>query len=138
MNNLVKLTLFAIILGSMPVMAQPPVREEHPEGECPNEQGKPMRTPEEEASRLTENLQRELGLTPQQRESVYNIHLKYAILRRDRMAVTRPEAVQRMNDMTDELLNVLSHEQQQEFLKRLQEPRKKTAHISQISRDSLP
>ena len=40
-----------------------------------------MRTPEQIAAKQTERLQRELTLTPQQRDTVYAIHLKYARMR---------------------------------------------------------
>ena len=83
-------------------------------GVAQNEEFRPSRTPEEEAEKQTEMLYRELSLSEQQRDTVYKIHLKYAKLRQ--ISNTRAEGLQRLNDMTKELLAVMTEEQQQAFL----------------------
>lgn len=75
---------------------------------------RPCRTPEEEALKQTQMLQRELELTQQQVDTVYQIHLKYALLRQE--SNTRAEALERMNRMTEELLAVMTRAQQELFL----------------------
>lgn len=75
---------------------------------------RPCRTPEEEALKQTQMLQRELDLTEQQVDTVYQIHLKYALLRQE--SNTRAEALERMNKMTAELLAVMTRQQQELFL----------------------
>ena len=74
----------------------------------------PQRTPEEEAMKQTEMLQRELDLTEAQHDTIYIIHLKYANLRR--LSNTRQEALERMNKMTEEILGVLTPAQRSLFL----------------------
>ena len=74
----------------------------------------PQRTPEEEAMKQTEMLQRELNLTEQQHDTIYVIHLKYA--RRRRESNTRQEALERLNSMTEDILQVLTPEQRSLFL----------------------
>lgn len=74
----------------------------------------PVRTAEEIASKQTEMLSRELGLSEQQRDTIYQIHLKYARMREK--SNTRQEAMERMNAMTSELLNVLTPKQREAFL----------------------
>jgi len=83
-------------------------------GVAQNDEFRPSRTPEEEAEKQTEMLYRELNLTEQQRDTVYKIHLKYAKLRQ--ISNTRAEGLQRLNDMTRELLAVMTENQQQAFL----------------------
>lgn len=85
-----------------------------------NDMCRPARTPEEEAQKQTQMLQRELSLTEQQCDTVYRIHLKYARLRQ--ISNTRAEGVQRMNDMMSELLNVMTKPQQQAFLNKQMSP----------------
>lgn len=62
----------------------------------------------------TEMLKRELQLSQAQVDTVYRIHLKYALLREQ--SNTRAEALERMNRMTTELLGVMTKPQQQLFL----------------------
>lgn len=75
---------------------------------------RPVRTPEEIASKQTEMLSRELGLSEEQRDTIYQIHLKYARMREQ--SNTRQQAMERMNAMTSELLNVLTPKQREAFL----------------------
>lgn len=97
----------------------------------------PVRTAEEEAMKQTEMLQRELQLTPAQHDTIYQIHLRYAKLRR--LSNTRQEALERMNAMTAEILAVLTKSQQQLFLgKQIGcEPRRPQTHVGRICRDSI-
>ena len=85
-----------------------------------NDEFRPSRTPEEEAMKQTEMLSRELTLSEQQRDTVYKIHLKYALLRQ--VSNTRAEGLERLNAMTKELLAVMTPEQQEAFLNKQIEP----------------
>ena len=85
-----------------------------------NDEFRPSRTPEEEAMKQTEMLSRELTLSEQQRDTVYKIHLKYALLRQ--VSNTRAEGLERLNSMTKELLAVMTPEQQEAFLNKQIEP----------------
>lgn len=78
------------------------------------EEGHPVRTPEEEALKQTEMLQVELQLTEAQYDTIYRIHLKYARLRQ--LSNTRAEAIERLNLMTQEITAVLTKKQQDLFL----------------------
>ncbi|MCM1034011.1 MAG: hypothetical protein NC038_01655 [Paludibacter sp.] len=73
-----------------------------------------MRSAEDEAEKQTEMMQRELQLTPAQRDSVYAINLKYAEARR--ISNTRGEALERLNAMDAELKEVLTPEQYYKFM----------------------
>ncbi len=75
---------------------------------------RPSRTPQEEAQKQTEMLCRELSLSQQQRDTVYKIHLKYALLRQE--SNTRAEGLARLNAMTQELLAIMTPEQREAFL----------------------
>lgn len=134
-----------------PIMAQQPSKEQpqQPVKEQPSqvrdeqqsyregEYKRPIRTPEEEANKMTELLSRELSLTELQKDTVYRIHLKYAKLRRT--SNTRQEALQRMNDMTKELLQVMTKKQQESFLNKQidNEPRRPQSSVGRICRDSI-
>ena len=50
----------------------------------------------------------------------YKIHLKYAVMRQ--YSNTRAEGLQRLNDMVQELLNVMTPEQREKFLNKQIEP----------------
>ncbi|MBQ8099805.1 MAG: hypothetical protein IJ169_00780 [Paludibacteraceae bacterium] len=91
------LSLFSLILlfCLVPLYAQEP--------------SQPMRTPEQIAAKQTERLQRELTLTPQQRDTVYAIHLKYARMRSPE--ATHEEVQSRMEQLRAELRKVLTEEQ---------------------------
>lgn len=67
------------------------------------------RTPEQEAEKRTELMTRELNLDSAQIVAIYNIHLKYAKLRR--ISNTRAENLERMNLLTTEIQAVLTKEQ---------------------------
>lgn len=85
-----------------------------------NDVCRPSRTPEEEAQKQTQMLQRELSLTEQQCDTVYRIHLKYAIMRQ--VSNTRAESLERMNAMTAELLNIMTKAQKDAFLNKQVSP----------------
>lgn len=85
-----------------------------------NDVCRPARTPEEEAQKQTQMLQRELSLTDAQCDTVYKIHLKYATMRQ--ISNTRAESLERMNAMTAELLNVLTKAQRDAFLNKQVSP----------------
>jgi len=102
------------------------------------EQPRPCRTPEEEALKQTEMLQRELSLTEQQRDTIYRIHLKYAQLRQ--VSNTRAEGIERMNAMVSEVLGVLTKKQQDLFLNKQMGPdprRMQMQHGPRTPKDTL-
>ena len=105
MKNILLVLLLTV--SSVVVMAQ-------------NDDFRPSRTPEEEALKQTEMLSRELSLSEQQRDTVYKIHLKYAIQRQ--ISNTRAEGLARLNAMTQELLAVMTPEQREAFLNKQIEP----------------
>ena len=105
MRNILLITLIA--MSSFTALAQ-------------NDDFRPSRTPEEEALKQTEMLSRELSLSEQQRDTVYKIHLKYAIQRQ--ISNTRAEGLARLNAMTQELLAIMTPEQREAFLNKQIEP----------------
>lgn len=69
----------------------------------------PQRTPEHEASKQTERMQSELGLTDEQVKLVYDINLRYE---RERIVSNRrKDALERMQKKNEDLKKVLSEEQ---------------------------
>ena len=100
------------------------------------EHRRPIRTPEEEAMKQTEMLQRELSLTEQQYDTIYRIHLKYARLRQ--ISNTRAEMLDRLNKMIAELINMLTPEQQLLFLGKQmdQAPRRPQQHVARMCQDT--
>ena len=63
---------------------------------------RPQRTPEEEASKQTERLVRELGIKDSVRiDTIYRMHLKYARIRQK--GLTRAENMERMQSIYNEL-----------------------------------
>lgn len=97
----------------------------------------PVRTPEEVASRQTEMLRQELSLTPAQYDTIYRIHLKYARLRV--ISNTRQEALQRLNKMTEEMLEQMTPKQQKLFLGKQMEGSEKRLqhHATRVCYDSI-
>ena len=117
------LLIITILLLTYPALAQ----EEH---------RRPTRTPEEEAMKQTEMLQRELALTDQQYDTIYRIHLKYARMRQ--VSNTRAEMLERLNKMMAELINMLTPEQQVLFLGKQmdQAPRRPQQHVARMCQDT--
>ena len=74
------------------------------------------RTPEQEAAKQTEKLQKELNLTPDQAKNVYDINLKYA--RERKQSNKRTEAVARIKKKNEELSRVLNNRQNDELQSR--------------------
>jgi hypothetical protein len=66
----------------------------------------PQRTPEQEAGRQTERLQKELQLNAEQSKLINEINLRYARLRQT--SNTRSEAMERMKNKDAEMRKVLS------------------------------
>ncbi len=73
--------------------------------------GKPERTPEQEATKQTEAMQRELGLTQEQAVQIHEINLKYAKERQE--TDTRAEAMERMLHKNEDYKRILTKEQYQ-------------------------
>lgn len=70
----------------------------------------PELTPEYEAAKQTENLQRELQLNAQQADLIYRINLKYA-LQRQQSENRREDAMVRMKNKNNDYRKVLTDEQ---------------------------
>lgn len=71
--------------------------------------GRPERTPEQEAAKQTETMQRELDLSPEQVTRIHEINLKYAEERQD--TDTRTEAMERMRRKNEDYKRVLDEAQ---------------------------
>ncbi len=74
-----------------------------------------QRTPEEEATKQTERLVRELNIRDSARiDTLYKMHLKYAVLRRT--GLTRAQEMDRMSAMVAELKRILTPEEFERFM----------------------
>lgn len=75
----------------------------------------PQRTAEQIAEKQTERLVRELGITDSvQRDTLYRMHLKYVRLREK--SNTRAEELERTQQRYDELKQILTKEQYEQFI----------------------
>ena len=76
---------------------------------------RPQRTPEEEASKQTERLVRELGIKDSVRiDTIYRMHLKYARIRQK--GLTRAENMDRMQSIYNELKQLLTPDEFERFM----------------------
>ena len=76
---------------------------------------RPQRTPEEEASKQTERLVRELGIKDSVRiGTIYRMHLKYARIRQK--GLTRAENMERMQSIYNELKQLLTPDEFERFM----------------------
>lgn len=76
---------------------------------------RPQRTPEEEASKQTERLVRELGIKDSVRiDTIYRMHLKYARIRQK--GLTRAENMERMQSIYNELKQLLTSDEFERFM----------------------
>jgi len=76
---------------------------------------RPQRTPEEEASKQTERLVRELGIKDSVRiDTIYRMHLKYARIRQK--GLTRAENMERMQSIYYELKQLLTPDEFERFM----------------------
>lgn len=79
------------------------------------QQVRPQRTPEEEASKQTERLVRELGIKDSVRiDTIYRMHLKYARIRQK--GLTRAENMERMQSIYNELKLLLTPDEFERFM----------------------
>lgn len=79
------------------------------------QQVRPQRTPEEEASKQTERLVRELGIKDSVRiDTIYRMHLKYARIRQK--GLTRAENMDRMQSIYNELKQLLTPDEFERFM----------------------
>ena len=110
-----KIVLLIILLsGQLLAMAQSP------------QATKPMRTPEDEAHKMTEMLVRELSLTDSaQQDTLYKMHLKFARRRRLMKQNSHLSDSNHMQALFQELRGILNEEQYQRFMTHLRsrEPR---------------
>lgn len=76
---------------------------------------RPQRTPEEEASKQTERLVRELGIRDSVRiDTIYKMHLKYAKIRQK--GLSRAENMERMQSIYNELKQLLTPDEFERFM----------------------
>lgn len=76
---------------------------------------RPQRTPEEEASKQTERLVRELGIKDSVRiDTIYKMHLKYAQIRQK--GLSRAENMERMQSIYNELKLLLTPDEFERFM----------------------
>ena len=76
---------------------------------------RPQRTPEEEASKQTERLVRELGIRDSVRiDTIYKMHLKYAQIRQK--GLSRAENMERMQSIYNELKVLLTPDEFNRFM----------------------
>lgn len=76
---------------------------------------RPQRTPEEEASKQTERLVRELGIRDSGRiDTIYKMHLKYAQIRQK--GLSRAENMERMQSIYNELKQLLTPDEFERFM----------------------
>ena len=79
------------------------------------QQARPQRTPEEEASKQTERLVRELGIRDSVRiDTIYKMHLKYAQIRQK--GLSRAENMERMQSIYNELKRLLTPDEFERFM----------------------
>ena len=104
---------------------------------------RPQRTPEEEASKQTERLVRELGIQDSVRfDTLYRMHLKYARFRQK--GLTRAENMERMQSIYAELEQLLTPEEFEQFMNHpAEQPRRpRGANVissqKQLPRKELP
>ena len=85
---------------------------------------RPQRTPEEEASKQTTRLVRELGILDSIRiDTLFRMHLKYARVRQQ--GLTRAQNMERMQAIHDELKRLLTKEEFERFMNHpAEEPRR--------------
>lgn len=105
-------------------------------------QGRPQRTPEDIALKQTEMLTRELGIQDSVlRDTLYRMHLKFA--RKRAISNTRAEALQYMQEANEELKQILTPVQYQQFMDQQvnhapHHPRSPYNRITKPLIDSLP
>ena len=85
---------------------------------------RPQRTPEEEASKQTERLVRELGIKDSVRiDTIYRMRLKYARIRQK--GLTRAENMERMQSIYNELKQLLTPDEFERFMNHpVEQPRR--------------
>lgn len=85
---------------------------------------RPQRTPEEEASKQTTRLVRELGIQDSTRiDTIYRMHLKFARVRQQ--GLTRAQNLDRMQSIYEELKKLLTNEEFERFMNHpVEQPRR--------------
>ena len=100
---------------------------------------RPQRTPEEEASKQTERLVRELGIRDSVRfDTIYRMHLKYAKIRQK--GLTRAENMDRMISIQNELKHLLTADEYDRFMNHpVEQPRRpRGANIAAPAKQAPP
>ena len=87
---------------------------------------RPHRTPEEEASKQTIRLVRELGIRDSVRfDTIYRMHLKYARSRAQLKGITRAQSIERMQSFYADLKQILTSEEYERFMNHpVEQPRR--------------
>ena len=122
-KKLLSLLCCALLAGSL--MAQEPAN-------------RPQRTPEEEASKQTERLVRELGIKDSVRiDTIYRMHLKYARIRQK--GLTRAENMERMQSIYNELKQLLTPDEFERFMNHpAEQPRRPRGAANVVQQKATP
>ena len=102
---------------------------------CAQEEQRPRRTPEQEAAKQTVMLAQYLSLTQNQIDSIYNVHYRYAVLRRQ----PQQEGNRRLlfEQMLFEVRRFLTDEQKVKFEEMQKENKRIMENRRVMFRDSL-
>ena len=102
------------------------------------QQARPQRTPEEEASKQTERLVRELGIRDSVRiDTIYKMHLKYALIRQK--GLTRAENMERMQSIYNELKQLLTPDEFERFMNHpAEQPRRPRGAANVVQQKATP
>ena len=121
-NKFISLLCCALLAGSL--MAQEPA-------------DRPQRTPEEEASKQTERLVRELGIKDSVRvDTIYRMHLKYAKIRQK--GLSRAENMDRMQSIYNELKRLLTPDEFERFMNHPAEQPRRPRGANVVQQKAVP
>ena len=98
---------------------------------------RPQRTPEEEASKQTERLVRELGIKDSVRvDTIYRMHLKYAKIRQK--GLSRAENMDRMQSIYNELKRLLTPDEFERFMNHPAEQPRRPRGANVVQQKAVP
>ena len=121
-NKFISLLCCALLAGSL--MAQEPA-------------DRPQRTPEEEASKQTERLVRELGIKDSVRvDTIYRMHLKYAKIRQK--GLSRAENMDRMQSIYNELKRLLTPDEFERLMNHPAEQPRRPRGANVVQQKAVP
>jgi len=98
---------------------------------------RPQRTPEEEATKQTVRLARELGIRDSVRlDTIYRMHLKYARIRQK--GLTRAENMDRMQSIYNELKQLLTPDEFERFMNHPAEQPRRPRGANVVQQKAIP